>query len=69
MAFVRYIRRVLRSIRIVGMNATAGGVAFTARPVLTMGLGASRWIDPQEDTGTTNLVFPDSSSKERYRVN
>jgi hypothetical protein len=60
---------VLRSIRNSWNEGDCRWCGLHGAPVLTMGTWRFAVIDPQEDTGATNLVFPDSFKMNVTQVN
>jgi len=60
---------VLRSIRNSWNEGDCRWCGLHDAPVLTMGTWRFAVIDPQEDTGSTNLVFPDSFKMNVTEVN
>ncbi len=60
---------VLRSIRNSWSEGDCRWCGLHDAPVLTMGTWRFAVIDPQEDTGLTNLVFPDSFKMNVTEVN
>ncbi|HTC33723.1 MAG TPA: hypothetical protein VK724_10145 [Bryobacteraceae bacterium] len=60
---------VLRSVRNSWNEGDCRWCGLHSAPVLTMGTWRFAVIDPQEDTGATNMVFPDSFKMNVTEVN